>query len=101
MKELKKEILQALIYTWVLSGSGKNDELQPVIYSLNRFFKGDFDPVIKFNNRDFSFPELKEDFLFALTTLITETYSDDNSFVQTSFADRCKYCAYNTICQRF
>lgn len=100
-KEPKKEILQAMIYTWILSDNEKKDDFQPAIYSLRDLFKEKFNPEIGFAQGDFSFSELKDDFVAELKTLLIEMFSAGNTFVQTPHKEHCSYCAYKTICQRF
>ena len=51
-----------MIYTWILSVQTDETDFQPAIYSLRDLFKPDFDPDIKWDKHDFSFPDLKEDF---------------------------------------
>lgn len=99
-KDLKKEVLQAMIYTWILSVKTGEKDFQPAIYGLRDLFKTDFNPDIKWDKHDFSFSELKEDFENGLKSVISEIYSTDNVFEQTPHTENCKYCAYNTICQR-
>lgn len=100
-KKPKKEILQALIYTWALAENTGNNEIQPVIYSLKELFKDKFSPNIKHNRNDFSLPELKEDLVSNLKELVSEIYSTQNVFTQTEHTDKCNYCAYKKICRRF
>jgi CRISPR/Cas system-associated exonuclease Cas4 (RecB family) len=101
LKDPKKEILQALIYTWALSSESKDLNIQPAIYSLRELFKENYSPNIKWNKNDFSFQELQEQLVSNLKELVSEIYSAENTFYQTSHTDKCKYCAYNKICQRF
>ncbi len=101
LKDPKKEILQALIYTWALSKKSDNLEIQPTIYSLRKLFNEKHSPNIVWDNHNFSFKELEDDFIFNLKELVTEIYSTENVFSQTSHIEKCKYCAYNKICQRF
>lgn len=101
VKEPKKEILQAMIYTFILSELSEETDFQPAIYSLRDLFKDNFNPDISWEKHNFSFSELKEDFEFGLKSLLAEIYSPSNSFVQTIQYKNCKYCAYKTICQRF
>jgi ATP-dependent exoDNAse (exonuclease V) beta subunit len=101
VKDPKKEVLQAMIYTWILSELTNEIDFHPAIYSLRDLFKENFNPEITWAQHDFSFTELKEDFVTELKSLLTEIYSTQNSFVQTPHIEHCKYCAYKTICQRF
>ena len=100
-KEPKKEILQALIYTLALSKESKNKNIHPAIYSLRKLFKSDFSPNIKYDKHDFSFQEVEQELLANLKELVSEIYSTENTFSQTSYTDKCKYCPYKKICQRF
>lgn len=101
LKDPKKEILQALIYTWALSEESNNPNIQPAIYSLRKLFEENFTPNIKWDKQDFLIDELKVELVDNLKDLIAEIYSIENRFVQTSHTDKCKYCAYRKICQRF
>lgn len=101
LKEPKKEILQALIYTWALSEETNNRNIQPAIYSLRKLFGNNYSPNIRWEKHDFSFRELEEDLVSNLQELVAEIYSTENTFNQTSYSDKCKYCAYKKICQRF
>ncbi len=101
VKDPKKEILQAMIYAWILSEKFGNDNLKPGIYGLKEFFRENFNPDISWEKHTFSFGELKKDFVEGLKALLTEIYSTDNEYKQTRFVEKCGYCAYNTICQRY
>ncbi len=101
VKDPKKEVLQAMIYTWILSETTNETNFRPGIYSLKDLFKENFNPEISWEKHDFSFSELKADFESELKTLLEEIYSPNNTFVQTPHIEHCKYCAYKTICQRF
>lgn len=102
VKKPKKEILQALIYTAVLHSNRPNEkDFQPVIYSLRKFFNDAHSPEIKWNNNDFSYSELKDEFLERLKMLAEEILSPANVFTQTTHEEKCQYCPYNKICQRF
>lgn len=102
VKKPKKEILQALIYTAVLHANRPNEsDFQPVIYSLRKFFSDSHSPEIKWDKNDFSFPELKDEFLEELKMLTEEILSPENVFTQTTHEEKCQYCPYNKICQRF
>ena len=102
LKKPKKEILQALIYTVVLHTNRPNEtDFQPVIYSLRKFFSDSHNPEIQWDKKDFSFPDLKDEFLEELKLLTEEILSPENVFTQTTHEEKCQYCPYNKICQRF
>lgn len=101
IKKQKKEILQALIYSWGLSAILNDEAIQPVIYSLKSLFNKDFSPKLKWNKKDFLFGDVKEDFEINLKQLVQEIYSEQACFAQTEHIDKCQYCPYNGICRRF
>lgn len=102
VKKPQKEILQALIYTAVLHYERpKETDFQPVIYSLRKFFSDSHSPEIKWNNKDFSFTEMEDDFLEELKLFAEEIFSPENVFTQTPHEEKCQHCPYNKICQRF
>ena len=98
----KKEILQALYYTLILKDKkGGNENYQPAVYSLRRFFDENHSPEIKWNNKDFSFREVEAEFVEHLKSLFAEIFSESTEFYQTPHERICQYCAYNKICQRY
>ena len=101
IKKPKKEILQALIYSWGLSHNLKDDGIQPAIYSLRNLFKDNFSPNISQSKKAILFEDVKEAFEVNLKQLVAEIYSEQNTFEQTEHLDKCKYCAYSGICRRF
>ncbi|QGY42499.1 hypothetical protein GM418_02170 [Maribellus comscasis] len=101
-KKHKKEILQALIYTHVLSKNKTNErDFQPVIYSLRKFFDETYSPEISWGKQGFSFQEIEPEFLEHLQVLVQEILSPKNVFSQTPHLEKCQYCPYNKICQRY
>lgn len=100
-KDPKKEILQALIYSWEISDEKQVGEIRPAIYSLRKFFDTSFDPEVKMDKNAFDFKEIEEDFETGLKALVAEIYSPKTVFVQTQHSDKCKYCPYKAICRRF
>ena len=101
-KNHKKEILQALIYTYILSKNKTAEkEIQPVIYSLRNFFDENFSPEISWEKQNFNFSEIADDFLRYLKELIQEILSPQIVFTQTQQSKKCQYCPYSKICQRY
>ena len=96
----KKEILQALIYSFVLFEVTGESNIQPGIYSLNKLFEENFSPDIRLEKDNFSFYTLKDEFLSHLKSLISEIYSTKTVFEQTPHESHCGYCAFKTICQK-
>lgn len=100
-KTPKKEILQALIYTWVFSVHNRNLKVQPAIYALRNLFGKDFNPEINWDKHEFDWQELEPEFLTNLKKLIGEIYSTETVFKQTEHVEKCGFCAFHTICQRY
>ncbi len=100
LRDPKKEVLQAMIYTYVLSDEIGGGDFQPAIYNLRNLFKDNFNPGVVWEKHNFSFAELKIDFETALKSILSEIYSPENIFSQTSHFEHCKYCPYKTICKR-
>lgn len=97
-----KEILQALLYTFILSKNVKGEtDFQPVIYSLRKFFDENHSPEITPYKRDFSFQEIESEFEENLIMLVEEIFLPANTFYQTPHDKVCQYCPYRKICQRF
>lgn len=100
-KDPKKEILQAMIYSWGISKEGQFSNVRPAIYTLRNLFDAKFDPYIKRNRDPFDFGEVEEEFETELSGLLSEIFSEQNIFSQTEFAEKCQYCPYKGICRRF
>ncbi len=102
LKKHKKEILQALVYTYILSKNKTSENgFQPVIYSLRKFFDEIYSPEVTWGKKDFSFREIEGDFFGLLKVLVQEIFSAENVFTQTPYVEKCRYCPYNKICQRY
>lgn len=101
VNEPKKEILQALIYSWGLAKEISGTTIQAAIYPLRSLFGDNFVATVKMKNKDFFFDEVAEDFEIELSNLVAEIYSEENEFAQTEHHKKCEYCAYNEICRRF
>ncbi|HPF51526.1 MAG TPA: PD-(D/E)XK nuclease family protein [Draconibacterium sp.] len=100
-KSPKKEILQALIYSWGISDGITDSRVQPAIYSLRKLFDKSFDPEIKMDKQAVDFNEIEVDFEAELNALVSEIYSPDTVFTQTAYIEKCKYCPYKGICRKF
>lgn len=97
----KKEIVQALIYSWGLANEMPDHKIQAAIYPLRNLFSDNFKAEVKQNSKAFYFEELSEEFEAELKALVSEIYSEQNVFTQTEHEKKCEYCAYRGICRRF
>lgn len=102
LKNHKKEILQALIYTYILSRNKIHEEdITPVIYPLPKLFGENFSPEITWEKQELNFSEIAHEFSQYLKDLIQDILSPDNLFTQTQHGEKCQYCPYSKICQRY
>ncbi len=98
----KKEILQALIYCHIFQQNSEVEgDLQPAVYSLRKLFEENFSPELKMNRTPLVYQDVQEEFLENMQELITEIFSADLQYYQTSHVKYCQYCSYNKICQRY
>ncbi|MCD6355128.1 MAG: PD-(D/E)XK nuclease family protein, partial [Prolixibacteraceae bacterium] len=101
VKNPKKEILQALIYSFILSENKNDNKINSTIYSLRKLFGESKSPYICRGSSEVLFSDIKDEFKLLLTNLVEEIYSPGTIFYQTTHTDKCSYCPYKTICQRF
>src|SRR5690606_37204108 len=100
-KKPKKEILQALIYSFIYKKNySPKQPLTPAIYSLSKLFGDNFNPSLRKEKAPLVFQDIEDEFFARLQELITEMFSPATEFVQTPHESACVYCAYNKICQR-
>jgi len=97
----KKEILQALIYSWMLADAFKNVPVHSAIYSLRELFKDNFNPDVLRNKEKVEINAINQDFEAALKELVGEIYSGRNTFYQTGYVEKCSYCPYSGICRKY
>ncbi|MDD4755189.1 MAG: PD-(D/E)XK nuclease family protein [Prolixibacteraceae bacterium] len=98
----KKELLQALLYSFFLKEkTGCKEPVQPVIYSLKKFFDNKFSPEIKYQKQPVYYQDIEEEFTGHLKELIADIFSEETTFRQTSDIEFCRYCPFKKICQRF
>lgn len=97
----KKEILQALVYSYVFNAENNQKLIQPAVYSLKELFKEPFDPLVKWDKKDIYYHEVQESFKKSLKILVEEILSVKTVFSQTKHENKCEYCPYNRICQRY
>jgi len=98
----KKEILQSLLYCFILKENiGDNYPLIPAVYSLRDSFKDNFSTEIKFDRKNFYFQDIEEEFISQVKSLISEIFTCPPEYRQTSNERVCSYCPYKSICQRY
>ncbi|MDD4109013.1 MAG: PD-(D/E)XK nuclease family protein [Prolixibacteraceae bacterium] len=98
----RKEILQALLYSYILKDNLGDDYIyQPVIYSLRRVFGDKFAPEIKLGSEYVDIQLIESEFNEYLKELVSEIFSSETKFHQTSDERYCRYCPYSRICMRY
>lgn len=100
-KNIKKEILQALIYGYILkSDAYHHADIGATIYAILKLQDESFNPVIRVNNKPLSMNEAWQETGDYLRSIVRDIYSKDTVFDQTEFAGRCEYCPYKSICRK-
>lgn len=100
LNDRRKEILQTLIYSDILSRTEKNQNILPSIYKLDDFFAEDFNPAIIYNAKPLAFHQVAAEFHDVLNQLLAEIFDANQVFDQVKDSKKCVYCAYNKICRR-
>jgi hypothetical protein len=101
-KKLKKEILQALLYSLLYKVTLQPEaSITPGLFSLRNIFGDAFDPNIYIGKSPISDIKLVEnDFNTNLKQLLTEIYNPNIAFERTKDLKRCENCTYKIICHR-
>jgi CRISPR/Cas system-associated exonuclease Cas4 (RecB family) len=68
---------------------------------LRKLFDENYSPEISWGKSEFLFREMEEEFAELLKELVQEILSPENVFTQTPHVEKCQYCPYNKICQRY
>ena len=91
-----KEQFQAMYYAYLTKNKIPGKKIISGLYTMRDLSEG-----IWFlnNNEPFSEEQFRE-FEILLNKLLNEIFSPDTPFFQTTDEDRCKYCAYKSLCNR-
>ncbi|PTN09778.1 PD-(D/E)XK nuclease family protein [Mangrovibacterium marinum] len=95
-----KEILQTLVYSEIYRRMHGVADILPSIYKIDSFFGDEFDPAIKMQGQTVNYSSIAAPFAESLNELLSEIFSPETSFDQTSKKRKCENCPYNTICRR-
>lgn len=93
---------QTLFYGWLYaSKKGINDAIVPGLLNMQELFQPDFDLRLKMDGKPLedARPHL-ENFESQLSQLITEVFSMEQPFDQTTDEGKCKFCDFKGICGR-
>ncbi|MDL2252203.1 PD-(D/E)XK nuclease family protein [Odoribacter sp. OttesenSCG-928-J03] len=100
-KNRNKAAFQTLLYCLIYSDNNHNQSLIPGIYSIKLMFSRDYSHLLKQeNNYIRNFELYREEFCEYLDLLLTDLFSVQNNFVQAKDESKCRYCSYNTICNK-
>ena len=101
-RDVKKETIQSLIYTYILDRSdfsGRN--FQPAVFSVLKLKDNAFSPLIRMNGEPVVFAEIRDDIESELKKILCMIYSDTYHYTQTKEKDRCRICPYSGLCGRW
>ncbi len=99
-KNPKKEVFQALFYSYIINSYYPEAEVSAGVYDLKKLFGEPFSPLIKYNKKDLVFNPMVQEFKGLLQGLFAELFSANNEFTQTPHEEHCKPCPYKQICHR-
>jgi CRISPR/Cas system-associated exonuclease Cas4 (RecB family) len=101
VRNQKKEIVQALIYSLVIKkGYFPDQNISAAIYAILRMNDEELDPRIKIGGEKMEIGKIEQEWEMVFTTLLERIFNPDAVFTQTEYKDRCSYCPYNSICMR-
>ena len=101
IKKLKKEIVQALVYSFILRKKYYPEQpITATIYAILKLNDEAFNPNIRVGNKNIEIGELEQEWETILEEILINIYSPDTEFSQTTFKERCVYCPYKLICGR-
>lgn len=101
VKKLKKEVVQALIYAFILRrGTFRGSAVTAVIYSILNLRDEKFRVYVEMNKNPVAVEAIEHELEEHLRTLLGEIFSQESVFRQTPFKERCDYCPYNVLCRR-
>lgn len=99
-KDRRKEIFQTLIYADILSRTTNSPAIFPVIYKLDDLFADDFVPNVIFQGERLAFIRVADEFRNLFSGVLSEIFSLENVYDQTSDSQKCSYCSYKKICRK-
>ncbi len=100
-RDLKKEALQSLIYSYILKKGGWDKyPVYPAIYSVISMKDSQFNPFLRMNNQELDVSVVEKELEYFLSRILGEIFSSGGSFIQTEILERCKYCLYKPVCRR-
>lgn len=100
-RNLKKEIIQALVYSYILKQDYFRDKpVTATVYAILKLNDGTFHPEVRAGKQVMEIGNHIEQWEELLKQVLSDIFSAKSSFSQTPHADRCVYCPYNEICRR-
>jgi hypothetical protein len=104
-EERRPEILQTLLYSFIMSEQGKATAIAPMLLFIRNVCKSDFEGNIKvknnggYDNVPDAMPLLPR-FGKLLLAKLSDLFDVSRPFVQTDDVKACEWCPYSEICQR-
>jgi CRISPR/Cas system-associated exonuclease Cas4 (RecB family) len=96
-----KAIFQTFVYAWIYDKSHKTaDVITTGLYITRKIFNEGFNPVVKLNDNEIDFSNIRDVFFEKLQETISEIYDNQVPFDQTSLEENCRYCDFAEICHR-
>lgn len=100
-KNLKKEIIQALVYSYILRKDYfKDNPVTATVYAILKLNDETFHPEVRVSKQVMNIANLMPQWEELLKEVLSGIFSEESLFFQTSDPGRCKYCPYVDICRR-
>jgi len=100
-KNLKKAILQVLIYAWLVEGElADKDNISPCIILSKNLLSDKLTREIKVGNKVISYSDYSEFVNNELRILVEEILNKEIAFTATEHKESCQFCDFNDICRR-
>lgn len=96
-----KAAFQTMVYAGCVQESLKNSKpVMPAVYGARAVFKEDFDPLFHYRGDKLIYQANAEAFEAELRGLFVEMFDPEKPFVQTADAAKCRFCEFNSLCNR-
>lgn len=100
-KNLRKEIIQSLTYGYSLFNEGYTSlPIQAAVFAIQKLATPDFSATVRLNGTPVVISDIAAEWESEIKSVLTEIYSSNTSFEQTTIADRCSYCQFKTLCRK-
>lgn len=96
---------QTLLYCELFMQDKRVDNIRPSLYPVRNIFRNDFSDVFVINSgvgkgKIESYSDLRTDFVNSLRGVLSDVFDRGRDITMTEDKQKCRYCPYNTLCNR-